>query len=325
MASIGRRLGWSLAAGAAAALALPGWWWLRHRRSVAVGVWAPGGGEVLRAGPLRVRVFGAGETVILLLHGIVASGDSFGAAYDDLGRSARVVVPDLLGFGGSMDTVGPSDVDAHVAALDAALAALGLDQQLTAVVGHSMGGVLALQWAAAHADRTRAVLTFGAPLYRSHAEADQRMGAMGPMTALLAGPGRAPEAICAWTCRHRGIASWLAVASRPDVPVSIARGAVNHTWETYSGSLDSLVRDGGWAPALETLAEQRTRVVIAEGARDPVPVPDRSGVLARRFASVEYEIHEDADHLLPMSYPGWCRALIEQVSLPDSDRVPARG
>ena len=111
-----RRLGWSLTA---SALAWPVWWWLRHRRSAAVRVWAPGAGDVMRAGPLRVRLFGTGENVILLLHGIIASGDSFGATYDDLGRSSRVVVPDLLGFGASMGTSGPFDAAAHVSALDA--------------------------------------------------------------------------------------------------------------------------------------------------------------------------------------------------------------
>ena len=321
MRGLTKRLAWLLAA---AALAVPGWWWLRHQRAAAVRVWAPGGGDVLRAGPLRVRVFGAGETVILLLHGIIASGDSFGATYDDLGRSARVVVPDLLGFGGSMDTAGPCDVAGHVAALDAALSALDLDQQPTTVVGHSMGGVLAIRWAATHPGRTRAVLTFGAPLYRTRAEADQRMGALGPMAALLAGTGRAAEAVCAWTCRHRSIASWLAVGSAPDVPVSIARGGVNHTWASYSVSLDSLVRDGGWAPALETLDERGIRVVIAEGARDPVPVPGLADLLAQKLASVRYEIHQSTDHMLPLSDPDWCRALIEQVTSPDDDRGPTR-
>lgn len=314
---LGRRLGWSLTA---TALALPGWWWLHHQRSATVRAWAPGAGDVLRAGPLRVRVFGTGERVILLLHGMIASGDSFGAAYDDLGRSARVVVPDLLGFGGSMNTTGSCDASAHLNALDAALGALDVDQQQTTVVGHSMGGVLAILWAAAHPDQTQAVLTFGAPLYRTRAEADQRMGAIGPMAALLAGTGRVPAAICAWTCGHRGIASWLAVGSRPDLPVPVTRSGVNHTWATYSDSLDSLVRDDAWAPALQALGERRTRVLITEGSRDPVPVPGRGVELARHFPGTRYRIHENADHLLPLADPDWCRALIEQITSPDDDR-----
>lgn len=288
---LSRRVGWSLMA---AALSLPGGWWLRHQRSVAVRLWAPGAGAVLRAGPLRVRVFGTGENVILLLHGIIASGDSFGATYDDLGRSARVVVPDLLGFGGSMATAGPYDAAAHVAALD---------RQPTTVVGHSMGGALAIRWAATNPDRTQAVITFGAPLYRTRTEADQRMGAMGPAAALLAGAGPVPRAVCAWSCRHRGIASWLIVGSQPDLPVAIARSGVNHTWASFSDSLDGLVRDGGWATALQALDERRTQVVIANGAQDPVPVPGRSSMLARRLPSVRYEIHQHATTCSPSPTP----------------------
>ena len=68
-----------------------------------------------------MRVVGTGEPVVLLLHGVVAAGNSFGAAYDALGEHATVVVPDLLGFGGSMDATHETDSSANIAALDGAL------------------------------------------------------------------------------------------------------------------------------------------------------------------------------------------------------------
>lgn len=197
----GRWVGRSLVA---VGVGLTSGWWLRHHRSAAVHAWSPGAGQVRKAGPLRVRVFGRGEVVILLLHGMVASGDTFGAAYNILGQRARVVVPDLLGFGGSMDTVGPSDAAAHVAALDAALEALDLSQLPMVLVGHSMGAGLAIRWAAAHPDRARGVITFGAPLYLSNAEAAERLGAMGPTVALLAGGGRVSRAAAGSRGRSAG-------------------------------------------------------------------------------------------------------------------------
>lgn len=54
---------------------------------------------------------------------------------------ARVVVPDLLGFGGSMVPPGRVSAEAHLDALDALdgmRAALGLAQEPLVVVGHSM-------------------------------------------------------------------------------------------------------------------------------------------------------------------------------------------
>lgn len=122
------------------------------------------------------------------------------------------------------------------------------------------------------------------------------MGSMSPMTALLVSAGPLPQAACGWMCRHRTVASWLAVVIRPDLPVMVARSGVNHTWASYAGSLDGLIRDGDWAPALWALNERSIRVVIANGAHDPVPVPGRARMLERRFPSVRYEIREYADH-----------------------------
>lgn len=247
---------------------------------------------------------------MLLLHGMVSAGNSFGAAYDTLAESATVIVPDLLGFGGSMETTGSTDAAAHIAALDAALASLGLQNRPTVVAGHSMGGALALRWAAEHPDRVRAVVTFGAPLYRDRGEADEHVAGMGRMEALLAGDGLLPRAACAWMCRHRTAASWIAVAGRPDLPVPVARSGVKHTWSTYSGSLNGLIRDTGWYAALDVLGRKGIPVTLAAGAADPVPVPGRAVKLAGTWHSVRHLIHPHADHGLPLTDPGWCRRLM---------------
>lgn len=265
-------------AGAAFGMA-SAWWAWRHRRSPAVATWAPGHGDIHRAGPLQVRTAGSAEPVVLLLHGMVGAGNSFGAAYDALAEHATVVIPDLLGFGESMEVTGRADAAAHIAAIDAALLALGLHDRSTVVAEHSMGGTLALRWAAEHTDRVRAVVAFGAPLYRNRAEADTHIAGMGRMEALFAGDGALPRAVCAWMCRHR-TASWITVAYRPDLPVPVARSGVRHTWATYSGSLSGLIRNTGWSDALDALGRAGIPVSLVAGATDPVPVIGRAAELA---------------------------------------------
>ena len=287
-----------------------GWWTWRHGRSATVAAWSAGSGEQRRAGQLSVRTVGSGEPVILLLHGMIAAGNSFGAAYDELAEVATLVVPDLLGFGDSMQTSGGIDAAAHVRALDDALRVLGLDRRPTVVVGHSMGGGLALRWAAGHTDRVRAVVALGAPLYLNRVEADEHVAAMGRMEALLAGDGMRSRLLCAWMCRHRTLASWIAVAYRPDLPVPVARSGVKHTWATYTGSMDGLIRDDGWREALDRLARACIPVHLAAGARDPVPVAGRAEELAGSHPNITVAVHPYADHGLPMTDPEWCRRLI---------------
>ena len=308
----GRR---ALRVAASGVIAGIGWWGRRHCRSTAVAAWMPGGGREFRAGPLHVRTLGSGQPVVLLLHGMAGAGNSFGAVYDRLAGQATVVIPDLLGFGRSMDITARTDAGAHVTALDDALAGLGLQDRPTVVAGHSMGGLLALRWAAEHRDTVRSVVAFAPPLYRSRAESDAHIAGLGRMESLLAGDGRIPRAACAWMCRHRTAASWMAVAYRPDLPIPVARSGVEHTWNSYSGSMNGLIRDAGWGESLERLRHAQIPVTLAVGASDPALVPGRNTELARTRLGVTSVVHPVAGHGLPLTHPEWCQRLVADALL----------
>lgn len=287
-------------------------WGIRHASARSVRRWRPGGGASHRAGILQVRTFGSGEPVVLLLHGMAAAGNSYGAAFDQLGDSARIVIPDLLGFGGSMLPPGQVNGEDHIDALDEMLASLALTHAPLIVVGHSMGGPLALRFAARHTDRVRTVITLCAALYRDAAEADARIAQMGPFEAALTGDGPLPNRLCAWVCRHRTIAGWVAVAVRPDLPVAVARAGVQHTWDSYRGALDGLLRTPDWEPALNRLTAADIPVLLVEGSADPVPVPGRAATLADIARSVRRLVLENATHMLPLTEGDWCAALIAE-------------
>lgn len=296
---------WPIAVGALGAA-----WTMNHWRAPAVRAWRPGAGERRQAGPLSVRAFGHGEQVIVLLHGITASGDIFGAGWDVLAASARVVVPDLLGFGRSMDEQRIDfSLDAHLDALDQALAALDVGKAPTSICGHSLGGLLALHWSARRKN-VRSVLAVCAPLYANSVEADERIRAMGWMERLFALQSTTTEKMCAWMCDHRGVAQWVTVALEPQWPLPIARAGVRHTWPSYLGAMNGVIRRGGWESALAKLEARRVPVILADGALDSVPVPNRSASLAAEHTNVHAVIHPEADHGLPIVYPAWCAALL---------------
>ncbi|HEV8216822.1 MAG TPA: alpha/beta hydrolase [Gemmatimonadaceae bacterium] len=108
-------------------------------------------------GGLRVRVVEGGPAngqPLLMLHGWGASAYSFRHAFDRLGRHGlRVIAADLRGFGLSDK---PAAAGAYSLAnyredVDQLLDALGLDR--AHLVGHSMGGGVALQYALARPER----------------------------------------------------------------------------------------------------------------------------------------------------------------------------
>jgi pimeloyl-ACP methyl ester carboxylesterase len=97
----------------------------------------------LAHGRVAYREAGSGPA-LLLLHGMAGASASWVRQLEALSSSFRVVAWDAPGFGGS-DVVEP-DLDAYAGAARRLLEALGIDA--SAVVGHSMGGLIAVRLAA---------------------------------------------------------------------------------------------------------------------------------------------------------------------------------
>ncbi len=105
-------------------------------------------------GPFRVHAveMGSGDSCVVLLHGLAGSARWWHRNVEALAASHRVIAPDMIGFGRSRtrsrllpDVPGVADVVA------AWLEARGVRR--AHVVGHSMGGQLAVHLAARHPDR----------------------------------------------------------------------------------------------------------------------------------------------------------------------------
>ncbi|WP_143101960.1 alpha/beta fold hydrolase [Amycolatopsis marina] len=299
------------------ALSLCTAWAIRHRGTDAVRSWHTPTGRRLRAGPLFARLLGSGDPVIVLLHGLAGSGEYFGAAFDELGRTGTLVIPDLLGFGASMRPPGGDPADysaaAHLEALDAMLAALGLANRPLVIVGHSMGASLGLRWAARQTT-TQAVVAFAVPLFANARQGRARLRELGTMAALATSDGPVARGMCAWMCRYRRTASWIATALHPELPVPIARAAVQHTWASYHGSLTELVLHNGWRDAVVHLAAAGTPLLLANGAADLMAEPGHAAALVAEFGpSVTVTTHPTGGHDLPLTQPYWCLAQVQQA------------
>ena len=269
--------------------------------------WEPRGEQHL--GALAARVLGSGSPIVLL-HGLVGSGRYWGGAYDRLATDHTLIVPDLLGFGRSPRPAAGYGPDDHVAALLACLNEVGAADP--ALVGaHSVGSVVALRLAARHPQRVRGVVAFGAPLYRSSAEARARLASMGPMARLFALPGRSAALACAWVCNHRRLAGKLAVLTHPRLPAPVAADSVQHTWTSYSETLQKLVL-GAEAPSWRP--DIRCRVWLVAGDADRVVDNGFLAELADQHAHVRAETWP-GDHHLPLRQPERCMTVLERAAV----------
>jgi pimeloyl-ACP methyl ester carboxylesterase len=119
---------------------------------------------------LVFRRFGEGSAV-LLVHGIAGSFETWDPVLPALGGGCDVIAPDLLGHGRSAKPRGDYSLGAHATVLRDLLRALEIDS--ATVVGHSMGGGIAMQFAYQFPERCERLVLVGS-------------GGLGPeVTALL--------------------------------------------------------------------------------------------------------------------------------------------
>ena len=92
---------------------------------------------------------GHGE-VILLLHGMAGSSQTWRSVIRPLSRTYRVIAPDLPGHGDSSKPRSDYSLGAFAALLRDLLDELGITQ--ATIIGHSLGGGVAMQFTYQHPD-----------------------------------------------------------------------------------------------------------------------------------------------------------------------------
>lgn len=95
----------------------------------------------------RVSYREAGDSgpLVVLVHGITGSATTWEPVIERLARDHRVIAPDLLGHGGSAKPRGDYSLGAYAAGIRDLLQLLGHER--ATVVGHSLGGGVAMQFA----------------------------------------------------------------------------------------------------------------------------------------------------------------------------------
>ncbi len=267
----------------------------RVRRRIA---WAVGAGAS-HDGALHARTLGDDTVGVLLLHGLGGSNAYWGAAYDTLAGSGRLIVPDLLGFGSSPRPSTGYTASDHVDALTALLDELGVTGPI--VVGaHSFGCLVALALAQQRPDLVAGVVGFCPPLYPDEDTARERVAGLGWLEHQLASDGPWAEITCRWVCKHRGAAAVVASLVRPGLPGVIRRDGVQHSWASYSQSFRQVLAS---AEASRWLANIHVPVELVAGTEDPVTDLTYLQQLAEKLPHVTLNIRSGADHDLPLTNP----------------------
>lgn len=255
---------------------------------------------------LWVREGGRGPAV-LLLHGIPTSGELWREVAPRLAERARVVVPDLLGYGSSD---APDDAEFGIRAqaghMLALLDVLGVER--ATVVGHDIGGGVAQILAVRHADRVERLGLVNSVCYDSWPIPEMKVLQKGAPLVEHLPPGLTMEGV------ELGLWRGFAHRERADdyletflEPFRTDRGL--HVFLRHARALDPEPTEE-LAPLLPTL---RIPVAVAWGMQDPFQKPHYGERLAADIPGAEWTPILDASHFAPADAPAEVVAALERL------------
>jgi pimeloyl-ACP methyl ester carboxylesterase len=260
----------------------------------------------LRGIEMELEDAGAGERAFVLVHGFTGSRDDFGEHVPELARLGRTLALDQRGHGGTTNSGRLADytLDGLVADLAAAFDALGLGR--ADLLGHSLGGMVALRFALAHPERVASLVLM---------DTSAR-----PMPLPLPEPVRAA---LVKLVHHDGVAALLpGIRGREDVAPAfrrtVERMGEDAFWARIQRKLEAmdpfawealLAVLGEHAPVVDRLGEIRCPTLVLVGAEDR-PFLEPAEELARGIAGAERVTITDAAHSPQLENPpAWSAAI----------------
>lgn len=278
------------------------------------------------AGPsgLELECVAAGDPAappLLVLHGIIASSRYWLPRILPLSERRRLVIPDLPGFGRSPKPFADYTVAFFVDALVGLLERQGLAERRFDVVGHSLGGLLALELAARLAEgQVRSLVALNVPNF-ADAESAHRVMLAGSTSyrRLLTVDSLAANLSQMRRVGFRGTARLLR-----RLPWPVVVDARRFTFRSLTSTLEHCLLHYRMDPLIDRLPAELPLLLI-HGARDQVA--PLSGVLelADRTAAARLLVLPDAAHNPFHTHTRRCLALIGDFldSPPTIDQDPA--
>ncbi|MCA2245338.1 MULTISPECIES: alpha/beta fold hydrolase [Mycobacterium] len=228
---------------------------------------------------------GDGE-VLLLIHGMAGSSETWRSVIPRLSKKFRIVAPDLLGHGQSAKPRTDYSLGAFAVWLRDFLDELGVSQ--ATVVGHSLGGGVAMQFVYQHPDYAERLILISS-------------GGLGPdvgwVLRLLSAPGAelvlpiiAPTPVLSVGNKLRSLLRSAGIQS--------PRGA--EMWSAYSSLSDGQTRQS-FLRTLRSVVDYRGQAVSALNRlslREDLPVMaiwgERDGIIPVDHAYAAHEARTDA-------------------------------
>lgn len=241
-------------------------------------------------------------TPIVLIHGFPLNRMIWEAQWEGLDKQARIIAPDLRGFGESeMVTGTPTEVSTYADDVREFLDAIGV-REPAIIAGLSMGGYVAMAYLRRYPDRVKGVI-----LANTKATADTIEGKAGRDKNIAVAESKGSEAIAEGMLPK--VLSPKTYESNPELVAQVKQIMVSSTVPGIVGAL-SAMRDR--PDSTPTLLEFSQPVLIIAGADDQLMNAADQENMRQAARNSTLVTVPDAGHLTPMEQPAAFNAAVAE-------------
>lgn len=226
---------------------------------------------------------------LLLVHGFPLSRGVWSKQVEVFKSSYRVIAPDLRGFGESAATDGPVTMNRFAEDLHALVEHLGAGPAL--LVGHSMGGYVALAFARAFPECVRGLVLVGTKAGRDTAEAAVARRALAERVR-VEGPSVVVDAMAPKMLSEGNSDRTMAAAVRGFMTPANPEG--------LRGALLGMAERPDARSWLETM---QMPVLVIAGLEDAIIPPRESQAMAKAIHGAQLRLIPEAGHLVAFEQP----------------------
>ena len=258
---------------------------------------------------LRYRKTGTGDPV-LLLHGIGRSLDDWNEQHQRLSARHTVYSVDLPGFAYSGPVVGPATLAKLADALPAVLDALGVHQPLP-VIGNSLGGAVAMKFAADHPHRVSALVLADSAGFGQEVALVLRLLTVRPLAALLMRPDKAASRR---TVQSLFYDQDLATDARVDHAFALSqRAAHRQTTLDIARNLGTIfgIREEWRTALIDALAQSDRPTLVAWGDHDHILPHSQLRAATAALPRAESYVFPNTGHMPQIERPDEFAAVVE--------------
>lgn len=240
---------------------------------------------------------------LLMLHGITASQRYWLPRAAPLARRHRLVMPDLAGFGRSPKPFVEYSMEFHLGTLEGLIERRGLDLAPFAIVGHSLGALMALELAARLPGRVSRLALLNLPRFEDPESAHRVMmrGSASYRRLLTV------NSLWATLAQLRRLGLPLTARSFRRIPLAVVADARKFTFRSLSSTLEHCLIHYSVDDVLSRCPEIPTLLVHGD-ADLAAPIVTVRGLTARRpFPRLRvipgaghHPLHTHTDHCLEL-------------------------